>query len=321
MTAKRGFTLVELLVVIAIIGMLMGLLLPAVQQARAAARRIQCTNNLKQIALGMLNHEATQQEFPIGQHVYIDAHAPDGWVRRSWYPALLPYVEQMALGMTYQQHYEGTRTGGYDYTNLPEKTTVVSIFCCPDDPSSPKVHNGSNTDNQQGFHGNYMGNGGNGYFNRNPVTGASSPEESMNTNGIFPTLTAMTVAEIQDGTSNTLFFSEILLVPDGTVGSGSEDIRGRYLNSRHAGCLVSTMRRPNTKEPDRHNYSISTDYAPSTSTGTNVIVSARSNHIGGVNATFCDGSCTFINNGISLDVWQAQGSRNGGEVVGLGGVQ
>ena len=312
---KNAFTLVELLVVIAIIGMLVGLLLPAVQQARAAARRMQCSNNLKQIALGMLNYESSHQKLLEGQFVYIDSNAPDDWIRRSWYPGLLPYVEQQALGMVYQTHYTDTRTGSYDYTNLPQKETVVPFFCCPDDPNSPKVHNGSSTANQQGFHGNYMGNGGNTYFNYNATTGKSAAEESKNLNGVFPASRAIRLSEISDGLSNTLFFSEILLVPDGEVGSGKEDIRGRYLNCRHAGVLFSTLRKPNTKEPDRHNYCISNDYAPCTATSTNVVVSARSHHSGGVNAASCDGSVAFWNEGIDVEVFQAVGSRNGRETV------
>ncbi|MDO4568855.1 MAG: DUF1559 domain-containing protein [Planctomycetia bacterium] len=309
MKRSSGFTLVELLVVIAIIGMLVGLLLPAVQQARAAARNMQCKNNIRQISMAMLGYESEHQTFPPGTHVYIDSTTPVDWERRTWFWTTLPYLEQMALFDPIQAHYFAEkRTGSYDYTNLPNKEVPVPVFMCPDDPLRPKIHNGSSTSNQQGFHGNYMGNGGNSYFN------SGGYKESANLNGIFPAVEGIKMDSISDGKSYTLFFSEILLVPDGDVGSGREDIRGRYHNGRHAGVLFSTLYQPNTGQPDRHNYSISTDYAPSTSSGTNVIVSARSNHAGGVNASTCDGAVRFVLNSVDLEVWHSAGSRNGAEV-------
>ncbi len=313
MKRNLGFTLVELLVVIAIIGMLVGLLLPAVQQARAAARAMQCKNNLKQISLAMLNHEANQRSLPAGVGVYIDSTAPDDWVRRTWFWNTLPYVEQGALYAQIQAHYySDKRTGAYDYTNLPGKEVIVPSFICPDEVVREKTSNGSGSNNQQGFHGNYMGNGGNSYFNE------GGPTQSAKLNGVFPAVQGIKLASIKDGLSNTLFFSEILLVEDGTVGSGKEDVRGRYYNGRHAGAHFSTLYQPNTKQPDRHNYCVSTETSPGTSTGTNVVVSARSFHTGGVHASSCDGSVQFVANGVDLEAWHAVGSRNGLETsVGL----
>ncbi|QDU76320.1 Fimbrial protein precursor [Bremerella volcania] len=94
-TEKRGFTLVELLVVIAIIGVLIALLLPAVQQAREAARRMQCSNNLKQMALATHNYHDVHLQFPPG-HV-AESNTPNGWARRgSWMVRILPFIEQKA---------------------------------------------------------------------------------------------------------------------------------------------------------------------------------------------------------------------------------
>ena len=302
---SSGFTLVELLVVIAIMGLLMSMLLPAINSVRAAARRLQCSNNVKQISLATLTFETNFKKFPRGLECLIDEH---DWVRHSWYPYLLPYMEQEYLYKKYMAHYaREDRPGGYDYTFLPDKTAIVSAFLCPDDPNAGKMQNGSSDENQQGFHGNYMGNGGNTFFNY------GGPQESTKMNGIYPCKRMIKLADIKDGASNTLMYSEILVVEDGSVGSGQEDIRGRYLNSRHAGALFSTLYPPNTKQPDRHNYCISTEFAPCTSTGSDVIVSARSNHSNGVTASNCSASVTYITNQIDMAVWQAMGSRAGYE--------
>ena len=315
---KSGFTLVELLVVIAIIGVLVGLLLPAIQAAREAARRMQCQNNIKQITLAVLNYESNFKEYCCGSYGYIDDEfQPEPWMRRCWYYHILPYIDQATLYDIYDQHYHFPETnggrGGHDYTNLPAKTTIVSTLMCPNDPNNPKIHNGSSLENQQGFHGNYVGNGGNTYFNIDE-NGNWKVESCVDLNGIFPPFRSIKPSHVTDGTSNTLMFSELRLVPDGAQGTGLEDIRGRIINCRHTGGLFSTLYAPNTTEPDRHQYCISTKYAPCTNTNVKNLVSARSYHSGdGVVASNCDGSVTFIVSAVDLEVYRAMGSRDGGE--------
>jgi len=122
--------------------------------------------------------------------------------------------------------------------------------------------------------------------------------------------------DIRDGTTNTLLASEIILVKDGPIGSGEQDIRGRYHNVRHAGALFSTKYPPNTSQPDRHNYcSNKLPEAPCTPTGTNVIVSARSYHSGGVMCALADGSVRFLSETVDSDTYHALGTRAGGEVI------
>ena len=105
-------------------------------------------------------------------------------------------------------------------------------------------------------------------------------------------------------------------MPDGAVGTYEEDIRGRYHNVRHAGALFSTLYPPNTSQPDRHNYCLhKKPKAPCTSTATDVVVSARSYHPGGVNVSLADGSTRFVSENVDLTIYHALGTRDGGEVV------
>ena len=129
---KRGFTLVELLVVIAIIGILVGLLLPAVQAAREAARRMQCSNNLKQIGLAFHNYESTFKSFPAAWY----AHAPvPPYNLQSGLVGLLPFLEQSALYAKYDSRVSPTDQGGaIGIANVAVIATPLSMFVCPSAP-------------------------------------------------------------------------------------------------------------------------------------------------------------------------------------------
>jgi len=305
-----AFTLVELLVVIAIIGILVSLLLPAVQSAREAARRMQCGNNIRQLGLALHNYHTANSVFPAGQYIKIDTTTPDNWVRWSWFAGVLPFIEQQNLADSFAEHLSGPRTGTYSYTDLPNKEAVVPTFMCPSDPANPKTTNGAAASNQQGFHGNYMLNGGSDFFNPGGVDGSTQLD------GLFYVASQTRIDDIRDGTTNTLLASEIILVKDGPIGSGEQDIRGRYHNVRHAGALFSTKYPPNTSQPDRHNYcSNKLPEAPCTPTGTNVIVSARSYHSGGVMCALADGSVRFLSENVDSDTYHALGTRAGGEVI------
>jgi len=315
---RTAFTLVELLVVIAIIGVLVGLLLPAVQSARESGRRVSCANNLKQVGLALQNHTQQFGHFPHGMETWVNDAGPldsqgrgGANMRWSWFVRLLPFVEQQPLYDQQWGYYSGIdwyTTNYCSYDALPGKATAVPMFMCASDPANPKVETGLGwPGNQQGFHGNYVLNAGNTSFN------PTGPPSSAKLNGVVFPRSSITPAHIRDGLSNTLISSEIVLVPD--ARGTWDDVRGRYHNAIHAGAFFSTLYTPNTSVPDAFPYGLNTvPKAPYLETTTNIIVSARSHHAGGgVGAGMADGAVKFVSDAVDAEIWRAAGSRAGRE--------
>lgn len=315
---RCAFTLVELLVVIAIIGVLVALLLPAVQAARESARRSQCLNNLKQMALGALNYESTKKRFPHGTYNWVDRYGggattgPTEQDRRCWMHDLWPYIEQASLSAQFETH---MRKAGASALGFPKLDTVISSAMCPADPLSPKLHTfwgGLDGLPTQGFSGNYLASAGSLYFNK-PLPGDAyvGPASSAHQDGIYFALSAVAPSDILDGLSNTLAFTEIKLVED----TDSHDLRGRYHNPTHGGVLFTTLYPPNTSRPDRFNWCALKPPAdaPCLQTMADMQIAARSYHSGGVvNAARVDGSVAAISDDIEVAVYNQLGSRSGG---------
>jgi prepilin-type N-terminal cleavage/methylation domain-containing protein/prepilin-type processing-associated H-X9-DG protein len=313
---RRGFTLVELLVVIAIIGVLVALLLPAVQAAREAARRSQCANNLHQVSLAALNFEAAKKHFPHGTYNWIDRYGagdagPQEQDRRCWMHDLWPYLEQATL---YSQFQTYMNKAGNSALGFPGMDTVFSAAMCPGDQLSPKLHTfwgGLDGRPNQGFSGNYVACAGSLYFNK-PLPGDTYNrfESSAHQDGVYFALSEVKPGDITDGLSNTLAFTEIKLVED----TDSHDIRGRYHNPTHGGVTFTTLYPPNTTRPDRFNWCALKPPAdaPCIQTTVEMQVAARSYHSGGVvNAARVDGSVEAISEDVDVIAYNALGSRNG----------
>lgn len=310
---RRAFTLVELLVVIAIIGVLVALLLPAVQSARESARRMQCSNHMKQLALAMHNHHDLRGYFPHGTYNLLDntGSTPPPYSgkydRRCWMHDVQPYLEQGNLHDEFVSHVET----GASALGFPKLDVVLYTLMCPSDPLRPKLHTfwGGIGTPTQGFSGNLIVCAGNDYFN------AGGPANSDKLNGIFFAVSKVRIADITDGTANTSMVSELILTRDTT----SHDIRGRYHNPAHGGVLFSTRLPPNNSVPDQFNWCSSTPMprAPCIWTGTDMFVSVRSYHRGLVNMALADGSVRTVSNFVDRNIFKAIGSRDGGESESL----
>jgi prepilin-type N-terminal cleavage/methylation domain-containing protein/prepilin-type processing-associated H-X9-DG protein len=318
---KYGFTLVELLVVIAIIGVLVSLLLPAVQAAREAARRAQCSNNLKQVGLAMTQYADTYKSvLPVGEYSCC-------W--GTWLVALLPYIEQKSLYDQYQyfgavQNQAGNAISQTDSTtryggskNLLVTKTQIQAYTCPSDSTtaSPGIISGIT------FH-NYVANHGSTTLQRQATFGTMLNGQANKYKGapfIFvgawnSNPQAVKFADIFDGLSNTLAFSE-------TVQGHAGDLRGfAWWNG---GAHFEAYLAPNSSQPDileSISYCVKTDPynppcdGPTTANPENI--AARSRHPSGVMVAMCDGSVRFVSNTINLDTWRAVSTAAGREAVG-----
>jgi len=330
--ARRGFTLIELLVVIAIIAVLVAILLPAVQQAREAARASQCRNNLKQLGIALHSYHETAGMFPKAISELATGGSQDQYRAFSAHAMLLPYLDQAAL---YNQINFSVVTDAGVNANLSNK--AIPAFLCPSDL---RYNSQSATDVR------YNGSG----VNYAVSAGPSLFWSVANTDavGMFTFKVPVRIADVSDGLSNVIAATEQiipagdpkgLLVPtvyNGTQGSltasfgtdaqllafastctGTANMNSNYnentkwLNGGMGQTVVATLNTPNSIRPNCL-IGCSGCWA---GTG-NGVWTSRSRHTGGVHSLLGDGAVKFISDSFDLVTWQRIGGRADGKAVG-----
>lgn len=298
---RKAFTLVELLVVIAIIGILVALLLPAVQAAREAGRRMQCTNNLKQWVLAFHNYHDTHLTL---SHVN-SRHPTLGLVspRISYQPLLWPYVEQQSLYDVYDFDLPFHHTAGSNTGNEPHVRVQLDLYFCSSDRRGMwKPPADAHTRSR----GNYALNWGAADFWQNKNVYPNYQESPFG-----PGRTSK-FRDIRDGLSNTMLIAEVLQSKQDT----DFDFRGDIQNDDIGCAQYMTVNTPNSTVPDVIRCVNTIEPAPCINPG-NTVAASRSYHPGGVNVGRGDGSVRFVQDGVNLDAWQAAGSMYGGEEIQL----
>lgn len=354
---KRGFTLVELLVVIAIIGILVGLLLPAVQAAREAARRMQCSNNLKQLGLAALNYESAHKKFMALGHSgagygYPGLGAGEG-TTYSWTLDVLPYIEQTALNEAFRSRARPAGPG------LPSPWTVnddpwivqywrvkIPSFTCPSDSGPTDASESPSALNYKAsvgddFHQNHF----------------RPDQEGRDNRGMFQLNRYLGMGSVTDGTSNTIMFGEAI------TGGGPDDVLGGVANEMKGFSPASCVARMNPADPRRITAPVRASFRPTGGRawdgrpyfsafstmvppngpachwgdvdGNEAMISLSSRHTGGGQVCYVDGSVRFVSQSIDggnqaindeatpggrmspWGVWGALGSRAGGETVSI----
>jgi prepilin-type N-terminal cleavage/methylation domain-containing protein/prepilin-type processing-associated H-X9-DG protein len=342
---RRGFTLIELLVVIAIIAVLIALLLPAVQAAREAARRSQCVNNLKQLGLAVANYESANGSLPPTGTAYADGVSVNDFSMKA---RLLPFIEQNAVYNSLNQSYFSlSKTAAYTAMQTTAVSATINAFNCPSDANDPNFTTAGIKTGVCSY-GNNLGL----CLTLNGLQ-FDGPAYRMGdaTNKDGPTIG---LSAITDGTSNTAMWSEWIKGKNTKVGkqavwTGTQNFNPWPTNQGSiqatlmavtAACnpVVTTaatwdqkgacwavdfcgvgggyshLLAPNKAACFFKQYNFA-KYSPFPGNDDITMIGAQSNHPGGVNVGFLDGTVRFIKDSVSLQTWGSIATRAGGEVV------
>jgi prepilin-type N-terminal cleavage/methylation domain-containing protein/prepilin-type processing-associated H-X9-DG protein len=324
MFRRSAFTLVELLVVIAIIGMLISLLLPAIQAARETARRMQCKSNLKQVGLALSSYHNAKGSFPAGYTSTVDPADPandkgPGW---GWSAYILPYLEE-----NYAFDQISFDKDIADPANDNARTMSISTFLCPSDTgneffpvdslgdSTPNFSNhlkDKNGDSLKVGHSNYAGVFGQPEITPDPGYLISDPDRDNKHRGMFYRNSAVRIADVVDGASKTIF-----------VGERSSNLAYvTWMGSVTGGQVPPKNPDPNHYGPEGAPVLVlghtgdASDVPPHTpNSPANHVDDFWSTHVQGINFLFVDGSVQILKNDIDPAVWWALGTKAGREVI------
>ncbi len=325
LNSRPAFTLIEVLVVIAIIGILVGMLVPAVQKVRQSAARVQCANNLKQMALACHSIVSVNRGFPPSRTIYVTSGAKAGTLAQAggaatnghgWGVNLLPYIEQKNLYDSYQ-FYPSAKWGNWAWdVNQAVVSKPVEIYQCPATPmqnrttvvstSTPGFNttncNISPTSPGKAVYGDYFAPWS---LTTTGLSGVGSTKPALDPYGNFVPLASFT-----DGLSNTILFNECAGRPDYYIKGKRQASNSNMSNPYWWGPWASF-----------NAYALQTYSADGTKQGTACSINCNNSqgvysfHSGGANFAFCDGSVRFISEGISALALMELFSRNGNEVV------
>ncbi|MBN2294487.1 MAG: DUF1559 domain-containing protein [Pirellulales bacterium] len=313
MKQNNGFTLVELLVVIAIIGILIALLLPAVQAAREAARRMTCSNNLKQVGLATLNMESSTGAFPAGSVFAVGGKK----MEYTMFMFIQPYLEQGNI----EEKFDYSKRIYESPNNVVVAAQIPAYICPSDDAAGRKYTN-------HGQRSNYVYCQGSDVLAPNVnidfwtlIASGHLDFDSNNfeTDGVFRWQSSMQgrkLRDIVDGTSKTVMLSEVNAGKNPYVSDSQRgDPRGEWAHVWMGMAAYSHRLGPNSEEGDAtwsdwcgpmaNMPQVGLPCVAAPGGGTDTYAAARSRHPGGVNVTYVDGHVGFISNDIDLMVWRA----------------
>lgn len=319
---RPGFTLVELLVVIAIIGLLIGILLPAIQAARESARRMTCTNNLKQIGLALHAYHDAYKRFPPGYTSGVGSgdYANDLGPSWGWSAFLLPYIEQAPIFKQIDVNKDIT-----DASHNLVRATVISEFLCPSDigksqfavdkrgdsaPYGTLLVDSAGNQVLVG-HSNYVGMFGNPEISLDPGFLFDSPDRDVTHQGMLYRNSKVSIRDVTDGTSKTIIVGErssTLAYATWTGAVTGGQVPPRTDMSNYGPEWASVLILGHTGDAN--------DVPPHTpNSAVNHVDDFWSRHAQGANFLFVDGSVQMIGNNIDPIIWWALGTRAGKEVI------